>query len=222
MKTQGHKYKIIICDDHLMFRDGLKLLLEQSNIGKVIAEANNGKEFLNIIDNYEPDIVLMDIDMPIVDGIKATEKAIAKKPGLKILVLSMFGDERLYIEMINAGAKGFILKTSGKNELEKAIKTVVEGESYFSNELLRKIISNIGTGNSLKDKKTSENLSLTQREMEVLKYVCSGFSTNEIAEKIALSPKTIDVYRTKLLTKTNSKNAVGLVMFAIKNKLIEI
>ena len=218
--AEEHKYKIIICDDHLMFRDGLKLLIEQTGIGEVIAEANNGKEFLDIIEDSIPDIVLMDVDMPLIDGIKATEIAVNKNPELKVLVLSMFGDEKLYIEMINAGAKGFILKTSGKNELEKAIQTIIEGESYFSNELLRKIISNIGKSNSFKNKTESTNF--TQREMEVLKHVCSGLSTNEIADKISLSPKTIDVYRTKLLTKTNSKNAVGLVMFAIKNKLIEI
>ena len=216
------KYKIIICDDHLMFRDGLKVLLEQNNIGEVIAEASNGNEFLDIIDKHKPDIVLMDIDMPIIDGIEATKKAFVKKPNLKILVLSMFGEEKYYVEMINAGAKGFILKTSGKNELEKAIKTVVEGESYFSNELLRKIIANIGQLNSFQKKNTTQSLNLTEREMQVLKYVCSGLSTNEIADKMALSPKTIDVYRTKLLSKTNSKNAVGLVMFAIKNKLIEM
>ena len=220
--SKENKHKIIICDDHLMFRDGIKLLLEQNNIGQVIAEVNNGKEFLDIIDHVDPDIVLMDIDMPIIDGIEATKKAITKKPDLKILVLSMFGDEKMYIEMINAGAMGFILKTSGKNELENAIKTIIGGESYFSNDLLRKIIANIGNVSSFKNKNTNDNQNFTQREMEVLKYVCKGLSTNEIAEKIALSPKTIDVYRTKLLTKTNSKNAVGLVMFAIKNKLIEI
>ena len=216
------KTKIIICDDHVMFRDGIKLLIETENIGNVISEAENGKLLLKKLESTQPDLILMDIDMPVMGGIEATTKAIKKYPDLKILVLSMFGDEKLYIKMIKAGAKGFILKTSGKNELEKAIKEIANGESYFSNELLRKIVSNIGENKELKHEITGDRIEFTEREMEVLKLVCSGLTTIEIAEKISLSPKTIDVYRTKLMSKTNSKNAVSLVMFAIKHNLITI
>ena len=165
--TKEKELKIIICDDHKMFRNGVKSLLEHENIGKVIAEADTGKEFLDEIDNYEPDIVLMDINMPILDGIETTKRAIEKYPDLKILVLSMYGDERYYREMINAGATGFILKTSDIQELEKAIKTVAGGESYFSNELLRKIIAKIGKPELNLSSEKDLKLEFTKREMQV-------------------------------------------------------
>jgi len=205
-----------------MFRDGIKLLIESENIGEIIAEAENGLQLLEIVNNYKPDIILMDIDMPVMGGVEATAKITAKFPDIKVLVLSMFGDEKLYIKMIKAGANGFILKTSGKYELENAIKQVAKGESYFSNELLRKIVSDIGENKQLQHQNSGEKILFTDREMEILKYVCRGLTTNEIADLVALSPKTIDVYRTKLLAKTNSKNTVSLVMFAIKNGLITI
>lgn len=217
-----NKLKFIICDDHNMFRDGIKLLIESENIGQIIAEAENGAHLLEIIKNHKPDIILMDIDMPVMGGVEATAKISEKYPEIKILVLSMFGDEKLYIKMIKAGANGFILKTSGKYELENAIKQVAAGESYFSNELLRRIVSNIGENKQLQHQNSKEKIEFTDREMEILKHVCRGLTTNEIADIVSLSPKTIDVYRTKLLSKTNSKNTVSLVMFAIKNEIITI
>lgn len=217
-----NKLKIVICDDHNMFRDGIKLLIESENIGQIIAEAENGAHLLEIIKNHKPDIILMDIDMPVMGGVEATAKISEKYPEIKILVLSMFGDEKLYIKMIKAGANGFILKTSGKYELENAIKQVAAGESYFSNELLRRIVSNIGENKQLQHQNSKEKIEFTDREMEILKHVCRGLTTNEIADIVSLSQKTIDVYRTKLLSKTNSKNTVSLVMFAIKNEIITI
>lgn len=216
------KPKIIICDDHIMFRDGIKLLIESENIGEIIAEAENGLQLLEITNTHKPDIILMDIDMPVMGGVEATAKITEKFPDIKVLVLSMFGDEKLYIKMIKAGANGFILKTSGKYELENAIKQVFAGESYFSNELLRKIVSNIGENKKLQHQNLTEKIEFSDREMEILKYVCRGLTTNEIADVVSLSPKTVDVYRTKLLSKTNSKNTVSLVMYAIKNELITI
>ena len=145
------KPNIVIVDDHVMFRDGLKSLIEQQNIGNVVAEAENGKKFLEIIEKQRPDLVLMDIEMPEMNGLEATENALLKYPDLRILVLSMFGDEDYYIRLINAGAKGFILKSSGKRELEEGIRDVALGESHFSNELLRRIIFNVGKNKSGKN-----------------------------------------------------------------------
>ncbi len=222
------KYKIIVVDDHEMFRDALKSLLEQEEIAEVIAEAENGQELLNLLETLNPDLVLMDIDMPLMDGITATEKAIALKPDINILILSMFGDEDHYQRLINAGAKGFVLKSSGKTELENGIRAVAEGDNYFSSELLRKIIININKFQTDKDKtKTTsksllEELDLTDRELETLKLLCNGFSTTEIAEKLFLSTKTIEFYRSKLLQKTESKNTVNLVLYAIKNKIVSV
>jgi DNA-binding NarL/FixJ family response regulator len=219
VKTE--KPKIIIVDDHVMFRDGLKSLIEQQNIGDVIAEAENGKKFLEIIEKQKPDLVLMDIEMPEMNGLEATECVLQKYPDLRVLVLSMFGDEDYYIRLINAGAKGFILKTSGKHELENGIREVASGESHFSNELLRRIIFNVGKNKSAKNQ-TGSDLEFTERELEVLKLLCNGLSNAEIADQLNLSVKTIETHRSKLLLKTGIKNSISLVLFALKNKIIEI
>jgi DNA-binding NarL/FixJ family response regulator len=125
--------KIIIVDDHFLFREGIKFLIEEENLGKIIAEAENGQEFLNMLEKQNPDLVLMDIEMPLMDGMEATRQALAMRPGLKILGLTMFFEREYLNAMILSGAMGFVLKTSGKNELEKAIRTVLRGETYFPN-----------------------------------------------------------------------------------------
>jgi len=213
--------KIIIVDDHLMFREGIKLLIETEGMGKVIAEADNGQELLDLLEKYNPDLVLMDIEMPVMGGLAATIAAIAIKPDLKILVLTMLGNKDNYTSMINAGVMGFVLKTSGKQELEKAIKTVIGGESYFSNELLRSIIVNFGKQPTALPNSTSSETELTDRELEVLQSLCKGLTATEIAGKLFRSIKTIEAHRSKLLQKTNTKNTINLVLFAIKNKLVE-
>jgi DNA-binding NarL/FixJ family response regulator len=123
--------KVIIVDNHPLFREGIKLLIEGEGLGEVIAEAENGKVFLGLLENYDPDLVVMDIEMPVMDGIEATRQALAIRPGLKILVVTIFYEREYFDTMINLGAMGFVLKSSGKQELEKAIRTVIRGENYF-------------------------------------------------------------------------------------------
>lgn len=210
--------KIILVDDHPLYREGIKLLIEMEHIGEVIAEAGNGKEFLDLLEYQVPDMVIMDIDMPIVDGLQATQKALELHPDIKILILSMHGDNKYYTRFIDAGAKGFILKTAGKEELENAIQKIINGESYFSQDLLLTIIHDLKVPNQIS--KLELSLDLNDREKEMLQLLCKGLSIVEIADIIHLSPKTIEGYRTKLLIKTETKNTLGLVLFAIKNKLV--
>ncbi len=190
----------------------------RSVFGQVIAEAGNGKDFLDLLEYLAPDIVIMDIDMPIIDGIQATQKALELHPEIKILILSMHGDNKYYTRFIDAGAKGFILKTAGKEELESAIRKIINGGSYFSQDLLLNIINDLKV--PTQKSKLEQSLDLTDREKEIMQLMCKGLSSNEIAEKIFLSSKTIEGYRTKLLLKTETKNTLGLVLFAIKNKLV--
>ena len=130
--------KIIIVDDHELFREGMKILIEMQGLGTVIAEAENGEEFLELLEKHNPDLVLMDIKMPVMGGLEACEKAIANKPDLKILALTMFCEKASYNAMLKAGAMGYLPKTSGKDELEKAIKTIMGGKTYFSKKNMRK------------------------------------------------------------------------------------
>jgi DNA-binding NarL/FixJ family response regulator len=215
--------KIIIVDDHSLFREGIKLLIENEGFGEVIAEAENGLIFLELLKTNNPDLVIMDIEMPVMDGFEATQKALQIQPDLKILVLTMLSNKSNYFDLVSAGALGFVLKTSGKSEFENAINTIMSGESYFSNELLRQIIIN---GNEKNEQSNigSENISekLTSRENEILQYFCLGLTVSEIASKLFLSPKTIEAHRSTLLKKTNSKNTINLILFAIKNKLVEV
>jgi DNA-binding NarL/FixJ family response regulator len=213
------KPDIVIVDDHLIFRQGLKSIITLENIANVIGEASNGIELLELLQIIKPDLVLMDIDMPRMNGLDATEKALEIIPELKIIAFSMFSDEEYYYKMIDRGVKGFILKTSGINELENAINKVMSGESYFSNELLRKIINNFGRSTY---PKPSVQDNLTEREIEVLQQICLGLSTEEIAEKLFISPKTVKSHKSKLLEKTACKNTPLLILFAIKNKIVQL
>lgn len=212
------KYKILIVDDHELFRDGLKFFISQQEDLEVIAEAKDGKEFLQILDNSTPDVVLMDISMPEMDGITATLEAIKKYPETKIIALSSFGDEIYYYKMIQAGVMGFVLKNAGKKEIEEAIHTIIKGKNYFSRELLQKIVLKKEPINSCLEQK----IKISKREKEILSLICQGLSNKEIAELLFISPKTVNNHRSHLLEKTSAKNSANLVMFAIKNKIIEI
>ena len=213
------KPNIIIVDDHLIFRQGLKSIITLENIANVIGEASNGIEFIEILSDLKPDLVLMDIDMPRMNGLDATEKALEILPELKIIAFSMFSNEEYYYKMIDRGVKGFILKTSGINELETAIQNVMSGDTYFSNELLRKIINNFGRTNTTKQT-ALENL--TEREIEILQLICLGLNTDQIAEKLFISPKTVKSHKSNLLEKTVCKNTPALILYAIKNKIVQI
>lgn len=209
--------EIIIVDDHSLFRNGMRLLLSNAGNYCIVAEASDGIEFLNKIEKQIPDIVLMDIDMPLMDGITATSKALELYPSLKIICLSMYGEEDYYYKMIEAGVKGFLLKNSDINEVKTAIDTVYNGGKYFSQELLYNVVKNIKSSQSIK-----VNVELSDRELEVLKQICIGFSNQEIAEMLHISKRTVDKHRANLLDKTNSKNTANLIMFAIKNNMIDI
>ncbi|HEX3007230.1 MAG TPA: response regulator transcription factor [Bacteroidales bacterium] len=216
----SNRIRIFLVDDHDMFRDGVKLLLSSDNIAEVIAEARNGKEFLEKVGEVNPDVVLMDIAMPEMDGIEASRLAHEKYPQLKILALTMFGDEKYYYQMIQTGIKGFVLKSAGISELIKAITEVHKGENFFSGELLYKLIQNINSPKSSVNGSQAEKLSA--REIEVLKLIAAGLSNEDIANQLNVSLATIKSHRSSLLSKTGSNNTASLIMYALKNKLIDL
>ncbi len=207
------KYNIIIVDDHTLFRRGLQLLLENFERIDRIYEAANGLEFLEILKKNPVDIAFMDIDMPVMDGVEATLRSLEQFPDLKIIALSMYGDELYYYKMITAGVKGFLLKDSDIIEVKNAIQTVGEGANYFSPDILYRIVKNFKLA-------TNKSGDLTERELQVLYYICKGFSNAEIAEVLTINKRTVDKHRENLLSKTQSKNTASLIMYAIRNKLV--
>jgi DNA-binding NarL/FixJ family response regulator len=211
------KIRIIIVDDHQLFRNGLKILLNAIPEFEVTGEASNGEEFLKILRDTRAEIALMDINMPEMDGIEATRKGLKICPDLDIIALSMYGEEEYYNKMVDAGAKGFVLKDSDISEVKEAILTVRKGGSYFSQELLYHVIQKIKHREN-----ESKSANLSKREKEILLKICEGLSNQEIAETLFISKRTVDKHRANLLGKTNSKNTASLILFAIKNKLIEI
>lgn len=210
------KLNICIVDDHKLFREGLKLLLSERDFVNRVYESSNGKEFIDGVGWHEADVVLMDISMPVMDGIDATERAVMLCPDIKIIALSMYGDEEYYRKMLDAGVKGFLLKSAGIEKVEDAILQVASGEEYFSEELLE----NINYTSSSKEE--NNDIELSKRELEILYHVCRGLSNQEIADKLFISKRTVDKHRASLLSKTGSRNTAALVMFAIKNQMIGI
>ena len=206
--------KIVLADDHTLFRNGLRTLLGGIEGFEVVAEASNGLELLELLERSLPDVVLLDIEMPKMNGIAAAEEALRRWPGLKIITLSMYGDEDYYFRMVSLGVKGFILKNSDIKDVVAAIEAVVEGGSFFSQELLFNLVSN------LKSAPSAEQLS--QRESEILLHICRGESNNEIADALFISKRTVDKHRSNILAKTGCKNTANLVVYAIKNNLVEI
>lgn len=218
-----NKINLVIVDDHRLFRNGLKALLKELDYIATVGEASNGKEFLSYLETHEVDMALVDINMPVMNGIDATRIATATYPKLSVIALSMLNDEDYYFKMIDAGAKGFILKDSGSEELIGAIETVMNGQNYFSQDLLRNIILSLSTNTKAEpDIPSSEGIKLTDREQEVLEQICKGLSNQEIADTLCISPRTVERHRANIFEKSGSKNAVGLVMFAIKNNLVKI
>ncbi|HPS84758.1 MAG TPA: response regulator transcription factor [Bacteroidales bacterium] len=207
--------RLIIADDHEIFRKGLRIILNELDEVKVIAEAQNGNEVFEILKHQKADLILMDIRMPVMDGIEATRKMTEKYPEVKVIALTMFEEISYFNQMIEAGAQGFLLKKTNKDELQRAINLVMEGENYFSEEFISNVNRNQRPASRI------AGIELTDREQEVLELICKGMSNAEISKYLGVSARTVDGHRAHLLEKTGAKNSPHLVMFAIKNGLIK-
>jgi DNA-binding NarL/FixJ family response regulator len=207
--------KILIVDDHQMFLDGIKTLLSKEKNLIVVAEANNGKEALLILARMSVDLVITDINMPEMSGTELTRQIKKNFPHIKVLVLTMYNDREIIHEIVMTEAEGYILKNSNKKELLNAINRITDHGTYYSNEVISIMTENYVTKEKIRDK-THE---LSSREKEIISLICQEFTTAEIADKLFLSPLTVETHRKNILRKTNSKTIVGLIKFAIDNKL---
>ncbi|MDP4267858.1 MAG: response regulator transcription factor [Bacteroidota bacterium] len=211
-----NKIKIMIVDDHEFFRKGVMITLKHLKYAEIIGEAGDGLEFLKFIEIKKPDIVLLDIKMPIMNGIEAAKIALERYPDLKIIALTMH-EEREYIEkMIKIGVKGFMLKTVTKNELDRALRLVNEGKTYYSQELLTFFTASADRKQSLKENKGI----LTKREIEILEYLAKGMTNKEIGLKLFISVRTVANHRANMIDKTGTKNTAELLSYAMNNGII--
>ena len=213
--------RIALVDDHSLFRRGMKLLLASHPDVEVVADVASGEEFLAVLDEVCPDVVFMDYYMPGLNGAETTEQALMRYPEMKIITLSMFGDNAYYTRMMECGARGFLLKDSEFDEVIEAVKTVSEGGTYFSASLLRSLSNSIKVPH-LPMSNIAEQDRLSEREIEILVAICRGLSTQEIADEFFISKRTVDKHRANILEKSGCKNTASLVVYAIKYGLVEL
>lgn len=211
--------RIALVDDHTLFRTGLRSLLALRDGFEIVADVGSGEEFLALVDKTEIDVVFMDISMPGINGVETTRRALAVCPTLRVITLSMYGDDHYYRLMLESGASGFVLKDSDIEEVYAAVEAVMAGDSYFSEALLGSFTRNMSRL-TVSDA-TSED-TLSDREVEILLEVCRGLSNQEIADKLFISKRTVDKHRANILEKTGCRNTANLVVYAIKNHLVSI
>lgn len=216
--------KMILADDELLFRKGVVFMLEREKNIEIIFEASNGEELVNYLNDNQnnlPDIILMDLKMPLINGVEATKKIHKKFPYIKIIALTSYDTKPFIINMIQEGASSYLVKNASPSEMINTINQVAL-KGFYYNELIMSIIQDGEVFGNKKIKSSFDEDYLTNREKEILELICFQQSTNEIAEKLFISPRTVEGHRNNLLLKTESKNIAGLVVYAIQNKIVSI
>src|SRR5579871_4496263 len=212
--------RLVIADDHEIFRDGLMLMLSKEKDIILEGQAENGLELIELANSKRPDVILLDVKMPRMDGIEATKVLIKNNPDQKIIALSMFDEENLIVEMLEAGAKGYLLKNADKHEIIDAIEQVYEGNTFYCRHTSARLAKMIVKSNFNPHKKT-DRIVFTDREKAIIKFTCQQLTAQQIGDKLFLSKRTVEGYRTKILEKMNVKNTAGVVIYALKHELIE-
>ena len=215
------KIKVILADDHQMFLDGLSSLLSQVKDVQVVAAVNSGKEVLEKLLNVQPDLIIVDLNMPVMNGLETTREIKKKYPHIKVLGLTMENDLQSVTGMLEAGASGYILKNTGKAELELAVRQVMRGEPYLSQSISNQLAQNLILNFHQRNETLNELSTLTLRELEILKMIALENSNTEIATQLFISPKTVETHRKNLMKKIGVKNSLGVYKFAVKHKLLE-
>ncbi len=213
------KHKILIADDHAMVRDGVKNLVSQNKELIVVGEASNGKETLELFDQLKPDIMVIDISMPDMNGMEVSKAILAKDPEAKIVVLSMYDDEDYISRCIEYGIKGYVIKNESSLELDHAIRSVLAGKNYFSRHAQDAIFKKFSQ-NLAKKRNQEGAVKLTNREIEIVKLISEGMTSQQMADKLFISPRTVETHRANLMKKLSVKNAIELVKKAQQLELI--
>lgn len=208
-----------IADDHKIFRQGLKLALGDDPKIKCIGEAEDGQKLLDLLKTQKADVALVDLKMPVMDGIEVTKEIRQLYPDLKVLILTMFDDEHFILHLMEAGANGYLVKNADPQEIKAAIHAAHETGYYFSDMVSSILLKNVVQKNKVAPE-FREAVKLNEKEVEVLKLICQEYTTSEIAERVFLSPRTVEGLRAGLLEKIGVRNTAGLVMYAVKNGIV--
>lgn len=214
--------KLALVDDHTMFRQGLATVLGQIHDFDLILEAANGQEFIDKLPRRVPDVVLLDLQMPVMDGIATADYLRENYPLIKVIILTMHDEDRMVLHLLEKGVCGYLLKDADTAEVEKAVRKVLD-EGVYITEFVSRIMLRKMTNKTSNGKSTTlynSKIMLSEREMEVLRLICEGLSTAEISERIFLSPRTVEGHRLRILEKTGTKNTAGMVAYAFRNGLI--
>lgn len=214
------KIKIAIADDFKIFREGLKVGLSADEAMEVLLEADNGEDLLKGLETITPDVIIMDLKMPLMDGMEATKIVRKKYPEIKVLVVSMYEDDKFIIHLMENGANGYLLKNAEPDEIRRAIYSVHENGYYFNDLVNKALLKKLVLKNNLKPS-FNQNIDLTEREQEVLKLICEEKTAAEIGKEIFLSPRSVEGIRQRLIEKVGVRNTAGLVMFAVKNGIVD-
>lgn len=214
--------RIALVDDHSLFRHGLKMLLSTHPNFEVVAESSSGEEFLAVVESVRPDVTFMDYAMAGINGAQTTERALALCPEMKVISLTMFADNAYYSQMVASGAKGFLLKDSDFDVVVEAVEIVCSGGSYFSSSLMESLSQSIHSTGNVNVESIAEEDRLSDREIEILVDICRGLSNQEIADHLFISKRTVDKHRANILEKSGCKNTASLVVYAIRNGLVEV
>ncbi len=220
-ETNLDPIKVLIADDHVLYRAGVKTALSTKKDVKVIAEADNGMHLLNMLKMVQPDVILLDIQMPVMDGIGALPEIKKNWPHIKVIMLTMMDDHSMITKLMELGANSYLSKTSDSEIIYEAIKTCFEQEYYFNSLTNKALLTNLKQRNNLMPQKIAPlEAHLNDKEMLILKLMCEEKSTKEIADIVDLSPRTVEAIRDKLKVKTGSKSTAGLIMYAVKNNIL--
>lgn len=212
--------KVAIADDHKIFRKGVILSLRHYSNIKFVLEADNGEELLNGLDEAKPDVILMDLRMPVKDGIEATKFVSKHYPKIAIIVLTMHEDDRFVTHLMENGANGYLLKSTDPAEIKKAITDVVS-KGYYLNNFVNRILLKRAHNKTKSIPSLNNDFPVTDKEKDVLRYICMEFTSQEIGQKMEISPRTVESIKERLMERFGVKNTAGLVFFAVKNNLVD-
>ncbi|TDH21287.1 response regulator transcription factor [Segetibacter sp. 3557_3] len=216
---QNRVTRLVIADDHKIFRDGLKLLFKREKNYQLVGEASDGEELIDLVRSTQPDLVMTDIVMPKMDGVTAVRTILSQYPDTAIIAMSMFEEESMVVDMLQAGALGYLLKDADKEQIIEAINSAMNHRPYYCDRIMTKVIK-LMSDKKFEQQKEAEAVAFKDNELNIIRLICEEKTSKEIANLLFMSPRTVEWYRIRIMEKINVKSTTGIVIYAIRNNLV--